>query len=247
MLPWPPYSPDLSAIEHVWVVIGLYLKLFLQTELEFREVTCWMKKADIQYKTLDLQQDRPIKIVIRGLPAETEIEVIKNEVESMGFKVHRCVRLTAPHSKHPMPLVYLQVLPHLFIDHLYTVHDMWGTEVSIEHYRGRKGPTQCFRCRGFFHSLEVCTLQIHCVRCSGPHWASECTRPNDIPATCCNCGGDHPANFRSCPRFPGNKRSRGNKTTPKNRATASAVPSRGRETTSANDVPHMLAPAMLTH
>ncbi|CAF4889647.1 unnamed protein product [Pieris macdunnoughi] len=38
-----------------------------------------------------------------------------------------------------------------------------------------------------------------CVRCAGEHRAADCTRPRDMPATCANCGGPHPACHSSCP------------------------------------------------
>ncbi|XP_049885787.1 uncharacterized protein LOC126380438 [Pectinophora gossypiella] len=38
-----------------------------------------------------------------------------------------------------------------------------------------------------------------CVRCGESHAAKDCLRPKEVPATCCNCGGTHPANSSSCP------------------------------------------------
>ncbi|GBM84684.1 hypothetical protein AVEN_49837-1 [Araneus ventricosus] len=44
-----------------------------------------------------------------------------------------------------------------------------------------------------------------CVKCAGPHSAKEflqCTLAFDDKLTCANCGGDHAANCRQCPKFP---------------------------------------------
>ncbi|XP_045487926.1 protein app1-like [Pieris rapae] len=37
------------------------------------------------------------------------------------------------------------------------------------------------------------------TRAYGEHRAADCTRPRDVPATCANCGGPHPACHSSCP------------------------------------------------
>ncbi|GFW74187.1 hypothetical protein TNCV_2523911 [Trichonephila clavipes] len=61
------------------------------------------------------------------------------------------------------------------------------------------GPAQCFRCQGFFHSSKYCTRN---PKCGQPHLTRSCTKTS---ATCCNCQGNHPANFTGCPKNPLNK------------------------------------------
>lgn len=31
------------------------------------------------------------------------------------------------------------------------------------------------------------------------HASNSCTKPKDVAPTCCNCGGEHTANYRGCP------------------------------------------------
>lgn len=61
-----------------------------------------------------------------------------------------------------------------------------------------KPATQCFACQGFSHRAAACTAPPRCVICSGAHASGDCERPRDEPATCANCGGSHPANYRGC-------------------------------------------------
>ncbi|GFT33385.1 zinc finger protein [Trichonephila clavipes] len=53
-----------------------------------------------------LKKDRPIKVVIRGLPSNTEPEDIKTEIEAEGFKVAKNSQMKNYRSKAPMPLFY---------------------------------------------------------------------------------------------------------------------------------------------
>ncbi|GFX09000.1 nucleic-acid-binding protein from transposon X-element [Trichonephila clavipes] len=58
---------------------------------------------------------------------------------------------------------------------------------------------------GFFPSSEVCHLPIKWLKCARAHEAKNCNRAFENPLICANCGGEHAANWRQCPRFPKTK------------------------------------------
>ncbi|GFX53338.1 uncharacterized protein TNCV_363291 [Trichonephila clavipes] len=47
---------------------------------------------------------------------------------------------------------------------------------------------------------------MKCLKCAGPHQAKDCTLHFEDPLKCANCGGEHAANRRQCPRFPKSKK-----------------------------------------
>ncbi|KAK9708175.1 hypothetical protein QE152_g27406 [Popillia japonica] len=55
---------------------------------------------------------------------------------------------------------------------------------------------QCHRCQKFGHAQSRCTATRRCVACAGDHEPGACERPKQVPATCANCGEEHPANYR---------------------------------------------------
>ncbi|KAF0707143.1 Uncharacterized protein FWK35_00035132, partial [Aphis craccivora] len=63
------------------------------------------------------------------------------------------------------------------------------------------GPSQCFACQGFGHSSAHCKHQPKCVKCGNDHATKSCTKTPDQPPKCCNCNGEHTANYRQCPAF----------------------------------------------
>ncbi|GBO08215.1 hypothetical protein AVEN_241302-1 [Araneus ventricosus] len=101
-----------------------------------------------------------------------------------------------------MLLVYVQIANSKEAESIYNYTEILGTKISVESYRGRKGPSQCWRCQGFFHSSAGCCLSQKCVKCAGPHTAKECPLAFEDKLTCANCAGDHAANWRQCPKFP---------------------------------------------
>ncbi|GBN45620.1 hypothetical protein AVEN_250972-1 [Araneus ventricosus] len=60
-------------------------------------------------------------------------------------------------------------------------------------------PLRCFKCQRFGHTITACRGKQICARCSLPdHDSNNCT---STTPKCYNCNGDHPAFFRSCPRY----------------------------------------------
>ncbi|GIY28270.1 RNA-directed DNA polymerase from mobile element jockey [Caerostris darwini] len=184
---------------------GRFMRLQTNCDDDFRKLTKFMDDRGLDYKSYSLREERPIKVVIRGLPASTNISNILKELAEEGFELTKITRLSKYRTKEPMPLFYAQVKKNPLADAIYNVTEILGAQVCIEAYRGRPGPSQCWNCQGYFHSSEVCHLPTRCVRCAGTHKAEHCTRPSDQAPTCVNCGGDHAANWRGCPRCPGSK------------------------------------------
>ncbi|GBO04664.1 hypothetical protein AVEN_44499-1 [Araneus ventricosus] len=60
-------------------------------------------------------------------------------------------------------------------------------------------PLRCFKCQRFGHTITACRSKQICARCSLPdHDSNNCS---STTPKCYNCNGDHPAFFRSCPRY----------------------------------------------
>ncbi|GFU02324.1 zinc finger protein [Trichonephila clavipes] len=66
---------------------GRFLKVTVGDEVDYRNHSHWLEQSGVEFKSFMLKQDWPIKVVIRGLPSNTEPEDIKTEIEAEGFKV----------------------------------------------------------------------------------------------------------------------------------------------------------------
>eukprot|EP00102_Acyrthosiphon_pisum_P016973 XP_008188136.1 PREDICTED: nucleic-acid-binding protein from mobile element jockey-like [Acyrthosiphon pisum] len=83
---------------------------------------------------------------------------------------------------------------------IFDTQDLFYVRVLVEPYK-TSGPTQCFSCQRFGHSSLQCGHTPRCVKCAGDHPTKSCAKPKEDPATCCNCIGNHTANYRGCPFY----------------------------------------------
>ncbi|GFU36649.1 nucleic-acid-binding protein from transposon X-element [Trichonephila clavipes] len=195
---------------------GRFLKVTVVDDVDYRALSQWLEKSGVEFKSFMLKQDRPVKVVLRGLPSNTEPEDIKSEIEAEDFRVLKISQMKNYRTKAHMPLFYLQIQNGTDAAKIYDFTELFGTRIEVKPFdRGNK-INQCWRCQGWFHSSEVCHLPPRCVRCAGPHSAKDCTLDFDAPMKCANCSGDHAANWSRCPKHPNNsKKKNKNKNGPK--------------------------------
>ncbi|GFW59863.1 nucleic-acid-binding protein from transposon X-element [Trichonephila clavipes] len=169
---------------------GRFLKVTVGDELEYRNLSHWLEQTGVEFKSFMLKQDRPIKVVIRGLPSNTEPEDIKSEIEAEGFKVAKISQMKNYRTKAPMPLFYLQIENGAEALKIYDFTELFGTRIEVKPFERGNKVNQCWRCQGWFHSSEVCHLPPRCVKCAGPHSAKDCTLDFNDPMKCANCSDE---------------------------------------------------------
>ncbi|GBP94791.1 Nucleic-acid-binding protein from transposon X-element [Eumeta japonica] len=74
-----------------------------------------------------------------------------------------------------------------------------GIRVENPH---KRLPGQCHRCQRYGHASANC--HARCVKCLVPHWTKECplTKESAEKPSCVNCGANHTANYKGCPKAP---------------------------------------------
>ncbi|GFT59393.1 tigger transposable element-derived protein 1 [Trichonephila clavipes] len=74
---------------------GRFLRFSVQSEEEYRKLATYFRHEQIAFKSFMLKSERPLKLILRGLPTSAELEAVKKETESEGFKTHKISRLRA--------------------------------------------------------------------------------------------------------------------------------------------------------
>jgi hypothetical protein len=136
------------------------------------------------------------KSVIKGLPANMDVEDIKEDLQQQGLPVAKVVAMK---TQRPLYLVTYESAPKTEL--LKMIRCVCLVHITIEIYRTKGKITQCFRCQQYGHASRNCNRMPRCVKCPKNHDTKDCERKDrTTPATCTGCGGAHPANFKECPR-----------------------------------------------
>ncbi|XP_045783667.1 transcription initiation factor TFIID subunit 4-like [Maniola jurtina] len=185
---------------------GKGVRFIPKSDQEFRAIQRYLTQLEsasgISWFCYSLPAERSLKVAIRGLPANTEPELVEAELRELGY-VPEHVRTIPARPGRPGCLMFaqLQRTPDI-TPGIYEVHELLCMPgITIEAWRGRKGPAQCHRCQQWRHSSVNCHRPLVCVACAGNHAARDCPRPKEEPPTCANCGDAHTANNANCPVF----------------------------------------------
>jgi hypothetical protein len=81
---------------------------------------------------------------------------------------------------------------------IFELNNLFYVKIAVETFK-KSGPSQCFACQCIDHGSAICTHPPRCVKCSSEHKAINCPKTIEQDPTCCNCGGNHTANYRGCP------------------------------------------------
>nr|CAH7723734.1 unnamed protein product [Callosobruchus chinensis] len=176
------------------------IKIQLDTKDEYRQARRTLEEQGVEHHTYSLHEDKPLSVVIRGIPRVSGEDEVKADLQEKGFHPIKVSRMTSRRSRKAIPLVKVD-LPKEELE-VYKVQDCCQMKVTVEALRRKIGPGQCYRCQQFGHSQLCCRGAVRCVRCARAHRPSECQVPTSQPAKCANCGGPHPASYGGCPRRP---------------------------------------------
>lgn len=166
----------------------------------FRAATRRLDALQVPYHTYALPEEKTIRAVVKGIPEGISCEEIQQELDELLPIISvTCLKKRADRAALPVVLVQLSRNGG---EKIYELSRLMGLVVTVEPHRRKHQVGQCFRCQGFGHSARCCRADPRCVKCGKAHLSYTCRKPRKEAATCANCGGDHPANYKGCPKFP---------------------------------------------
>lgn len=168
----------------------------------YRKVLDLLEKNHIEAHWHQRKDDRPLHAVVRHIPPELGLEEIKEDLEAKGIKVQSIGRMGS--KKAPLDMVAVNTERSEEGRRIFSLNSVANYRVKVEPRRKPTLHSQCFRCLAFGHVQHRCTRREACAFCAGEHQSKDCVAPRGKGAevTCVNCGGPHPAFFKSCPKNP---------------------------------------------
>ncbi|GFU03219.1 nucleic-acid-binding protein from transposon X-element [Trichonephila clavipes] len=186
-------------------MVGKGLRIYPETPEAYHAIRRYVDAEKLEAFTYQLPEEREIKAVIRGMPADTPPQEIIEDLLTVGITVNECHAMTNRKTGLPMPLFLITLPKNNINKDIFNMTALCYLKIKGEPLRPKIGPAQCFCCQGFFHSSKYCTRNPKRVKCGQPHLTRSCTKTSSTEATCCNCQGNHPANYTGCPKNPLNK------------------------------------------
>ncbi|GFX20614.1 nucleic-acid-binding protein from transposon X-element [Trichonephila clavipes] len=146
---------------------GEYIELYTNTYEEYRSLNHILEQLNYQYVVIKPKGQRPIKIVIKGQPKDTNTDDIKNNFIELVFTIDKVTQLIGRITKQTLP-VFLVTLPrNLDNFKIFYITKLCYLTIRIEGYDG-KGVTQCNSCNKFHHTAENCPFTLSKRRISTP-------------------------------------------------------------------------------
>ncbi|GBN75378.1 hypothetical protein AVEN_8063-2-1, partial [Araneus ventricosus] len=181
-----------------------YIRISPNSSEERTKIIEYLDKTEKEYVLSEAPTERPIKIVIKGVPPDHSREKITQELESLNYKVLRINHLRNFRLKtlHPIVLVELEKTPN--VEEIFKINKVNLLKVTIEAYRRKQRATMRFSCSDFYHSARNCKRKPRCIKCNGSHETRNCDIKTIIEnPSCMNCNENgHLASWRGCPKFP---------------------------------------------
>ncbi|UYV60670.1 hypothetical protein LAZ67_1001817, partial [Cordylochernes scorpioides] len=169
---------------------------------DFKKIREYVQKNNGGY-SYRLQEEKPLKVVLKGVTTAFKEEDVVTELVSMGFTEVIVKRLHRQSTKIPMNIVLVELPKNEQNKRIYGITEILYQKIVVESFRTTKRVTQCFNCQGFGHGQLNCFLKPKCVKCAEEHHSKDCPRKSkQLPPKCANCGEAHTANYRGCPNFP---------------------------------------------
>lgn len=184
------------------ILKGDTIKIFPESIDDYRSIQKYLTDNAIEHFRMAPRNERPKKVLLRGIPPETQVEIVKNELVKKSFNINRVSQLRDYKTKLPLPLFLVDIFPTDNFRDIYEIDLFLGYYIKVETYRSN-GPKQCWNCQRFNHSSDVCAFNPVCMKCAGSHKTRECPPENTI-IKCANCGESHTANYGGCKFNPRN-------------------------------------------
>ncbi|GFT20369.1 nucleic-acid-binding protein from transposon X-element [Trichonephila clavipes] len=117
---------------------GEYLKLYTDTAEQQHNLIHLLEELDFEFHIIPCKADRPIKIVIKGLPRDTPLTDIQNELENLGFTIDKVSQLTGRITKQLHPIFLVTLPRNLFNSKIFDLNKLCYLSVRVDGYESKR-------------------------------------------------------------------------------------------------------------
>ncbi|GFS92115.1 putative RNA-directed DNA polymerase from transposon X-element [Trichonephila clavipes] len=185
--------------------LGEFLKIFAASSDDHRDITNLLVEKKEQYFALNPTLNRPQKVVLKGLPINTDIDDIEARFNFARLsEVEKVAQFTKTRTKVKLPIFMVELQRTPDSPDIFKIDTCCYLSIKVDTYNRRPGVAQCYNCNLFNHSSVNCHIQTRCLKCGEPHKTGDCFIKEKLEnPTCINCNQKgHMANSHRCPKYP---------------------------------------------
>ncbi|GFV62662.1 probable RNA-directed DNA polymerase from transposon X-element [Trichonephila clavipes] len=177
-----------------------YFKIEAETEDHHREITAYLTGKSVGYYVINPPENRPLKLVIKGLPEDVEPEDVKKDLISKGINVEKVAQLKKFATKARLPLFLIEITRDDNVNDIYQIRSVLYMQIKLDPFRKSNRVTQCYNCNNFHHASQNCFMKTRCLKCGENHRTGECSIKEKIEnPLCINCNTNgHMASSTEC-------------------------------------------------
>ncbi|GFU48715.1 nucleic-acid-binding protein from transposon X-element [Trichonephila clavipes] len=132
---------------------GEYFKLYCDTFDQYHELNRILELLKYEFYSITPKSERPIKVVIKGLPKDSKTLDIHNDLLDLGFTVDLVSQLTERITNQLLPVFMVTLPRNINNANIFKVNKLSYLTVTVEGYDS-KGVTQCYQCQKFNHTAR---------------------------------------------------------------------------------------------
>lgn len=174
------------------------LKVQTKNPETYRAIIHFLKGAEAEFHTYQMQEDKAFRIVIRNLHPTTNTGEIRTALNEIGFQVRQVTNVLHKTTKLKLPIFFVDLEPSELNKDIFHISHILHTKVKIEEPYKKRNLVRCLNCQENGHTKTYCAHSPRCVRCAEHHTTSACLKSRNLPAKCALCQGEHPANYKGC-------------------------------------------------
>ncbi|GFX21462.1 uncharacterized protein TNCV_1398761 [Trichonephila clavipes] len=118
---------------------GNYIKKQSGSIDDHRDITALLEAKKAEHYIIDRLDNRPIKVVIKGLPVDTDVADIEADLVQKGFAIEKVAQLRKFSTKAPLPIYMVEVRRTETAQNKYDVKNVCYVCVTIDPFRRKPG------------------------------------------------------------------------------------------------------------
>ncbi|KAL1139985.1 hypothetical protein AAG570_006962 [Ranatra chinensis] len=141
-----------------------HLIILTDTPDGYRAAVKYLRNVKIEFHTFQPKEEKPFRVVIRGLHHTVPVELIKIELEELGFKIRNVsnVIINRHGTKIPRPLFFVDLEANENNQNIFEVRSIMLGIVSVEEPYKKTEIPQCQNCQQYGHTKGYCNYGPKC-------------------------------------------------------------------------------------